>query len=119
METFIFLPRGNALLYAEFYGNKSFKLNHDIEFPIRKVASRGVKESRYYRGMYERNARDTYNGKGSLLFSVSPGFYRGKINPDEAQVSQNGLEDHLGEDDRINTSDESVSAVAQEIRGQL
>ncbi len=110
-QSYIVLSIERALLYAEFDGDDSFRLTREPDYLIGKVASKGVKAQGYFRNIYK--------GEGQLLFSVSPGFYRGQINPNETHVARKGLEKHLGETYDINPSPESISDVAQEIRGQL
>ncbi len=111
-RTYIVLPKEKALLYTEFESDNSLRLPYELAYPVRIVAAKGVKASEEYFEV-------TYKGEGQLLFSVSSGFYRGRINPDEAHIVRKGLEKYLGETDGVNSSHESIRDVAQNIRAQI
>ena len=110
MQSYIVLPKERALLYVEFDDGDSFRLTYEPDYPIKKVASKGVNAHEY--------SKNKYKGNGHLLFYVSPGFYRGNINPNETHSVREGLEKYLGETDDVNTSHESVSDAAQQDRAR-
>ncbi len=113
IQSYIFLPKQKAFVYAEFSDGDSLVIVPDPDYSIKELASSGIKSSKWF--------VSEYKGKkgGEALFSISSEFYRGDINPDESYVSRKGMERYLGEDDDVNTLHESVTDVAQEIRNQL
>lgn len=112
-KAYIVLPEKRALLYAEFSGEESLKLKLDREFSVKKIASNGTK----YRWYRDRR----FKGTGQLLLAVAPELYRGRVDPDNVRPRKLGLERilFLGKSRDINTTDESITEVAQEIQGQL
>lgn len=115
MDTYIILPREEALLYCKFNEKGSFELGtNDLDVKLNKIISKDVKKSEY---LFK-----TYAGEkdAQVLFGVFPGFYRGKIDPDKALKHPKGLGRFLGKESYVvDPSDESIVETAREIAKQL
>ncbi|MFA5933290.1 MAG: transglutaminase-like domain-containing protein [Microgenomates group bacterium] len=118
---YITLPAKKVLLFAELETGESLlfpspKLKHCPEIQRNQIFSDRV-------NLIPNHYSNARNNPAHLLISVSTNFYRGKINVSDVSTSNIGLAKEalisaLAETDDINSCDESIISVVEEIRSQ-